>query len=278
MRILFALIFTGAACAQSLLGVAAAMPTTSTTSEHGVLEVTHDSGFDPRTDTPGFHNFESFFGRGGTCTGFSYLTRQMYLRVNWRRDLPRDPDVHGKLFQVLTGWLRGDAIQRNIEIGGWANAAEASRDEGVAFAMKEMMDLAHLRNYHPQGYQRMVETVSFKSELEKLEHFLDQGRPALLGFRMVGQGGHMVLAYKTEQYERATLIYVTDSNLGGDPDATVLVYDRATEKIDFSRRYKEAMNYQANAFYVLQNPDVELVKARVTRWLEEWFKKLPFAS
>lgn len=268
---LLALILTGSAWAQSLLGVAAAMPTTSTTAE-----AMHESGFDPKTDTPSFHNFESFFGRGGTCTGYSYLSRQMFLRVSWRADLPREKDVHGKLFRALTGWLRGDTIQRDIVIGGWANAKEASRDPAVEFAMKEIMDLGHLRNWHPQGIQRMTETVSFKAELEKLEHFLDQGRPALLGFRIVGQGGHMVLAYKTVTYADRTLIYVTDSNMGEDPDASVLVYDRVTEKIDFHPRYVQAMNYTANAFYVLQNPDLELLQVRAKRWIVEWIKKLPF--
>lgn len=274
--------------------------------DYGLLVKTHDTGFNTHTDTPAFGNFESFLGPQGDCMGIAFTCRQLFLRVRWHAGRPPERSL-AELVRALTSSLIRPTLtstrgERWVDIDGWSNLREASRDDGMQKALHQVMTLGQLRNLNPQAIHYLIPVRGWSGQHQKLVHFIDQGKPALLTMTRVPElQGHVILAYKVLEFQKKSLIFTYDCNLGpkraastrqyvpGKEDATfksLLVYDKVTNRCEFHGAYRAASHYDYDNVFVLQNADLDLVIERVKDFLTETVpeaigglvKKLPFAG
>ena len=252
--------------------------------DYGALVKDHNTGFDTHTDTAFFHNFKSFLGPDGDCMGISCVTRQVFLRVKWHADQAKEKGTK-ELVEALTSTLIRPIGGKWIDFGGYPNLREASKDDNVHEALRKVMTLGQLRNLNPQAFHWLLAVHSWGSQHQKLTHFIDQGKPVLIAQNKAPElNGHITLAYRVVEFEKKSLIMIYDCNYGdndvqsrnnyieGQDDATyksVLVYDRASDRVSYHQRYKDSIAYDYDNIFVMQNADLELILERAKDFITE---------
>ena len=239
--------------------------------DYGKLVKDHSTGFDTHRDTAYFHNFDSAIGKDGDCAGITYITRRLFLDATWVKEGKNDDTTGTEILEAFRDGAFKPWDSRKHLIHGYASLREASMDPQVTAWLKQAMSYGQIPgNISVSAIELLWKTADWSEDYRRLIGEMDAGKPAPLAFGHMPQlSGHMVLIYRVVEFEKKSVVMIYDSNAGpsdhvdyvdGADDATyktVMVYDKATKKVEYHKRYHDFLNYDYTQYVVFVHPDAQ---------------------
>lgn len=176
----------------------------------GELRRAARTGFDVYEDTVDFDNRGGVVCREGVCMGMSFISRDIWKRV----EFVDDGSEPGNLGRALVSSLALPVGGRR-KVAGAANLRDlAEKDPGLQDQLMKIFEGAMVRDLHPATIRAFVGGLTHVERGDRTAAWVEdraaRGEPSLMLY--TGGTPHVTLAYKVLSFENLRLVYIYDCN------------------------------------------------------------------